>query len=121
MAGEHPPRAVELVGDEPDRAVDGVRLATPAPGRVLILHRLITDEQSQPQIEAPPLAALAPFAEFRAMLEVALWGGDPLSDPRSGLSGTDRCVRPSRTGLVTHLILERDFRVDFLDVLWLDD
>jgi hypothetical protein len=35
------------------------------------VYRVITDEQSQPQIDALPPDALAPFAEARVVLEVA--------------------------------------------------
>jgi hypothetical protein len=35
------------------------------------MYRVATDEKSQPQIEALPPEALAPFAEARAALEIA--------------------------------------------------
>ncbi|PZS14425.1 MAG: hypothetical protein DLM60_19175 [Pseudonocardiales bacterium] len=44
------------------------------------MYRVATDEQSQPQIDALPPGALAPFAEARTVLEVAPWGGDSLND-----------------------------------------
>jgi hypothetical protein len=83
------------------------------------LYRLTTDEQSQPQIEALPQAALAPFAEVRAMLEVAPWAGDPLNDRDVDSPVRTVAFGPHGQGLVTYLILERDRRVDVLDVLWL--
>lgn len=44
------------------------------------MYRVTTDERSQPQIDALPPEALAPFAEARAVLEIAPWGGDSLND-----------------------------------------
>lgn len=63
------------------------------------MYRVTTDHQSQPQIDALPPAALAPFAEVRATLEVAPWAGDSLNDdnpdaPVPTLAfGPDRPVR----------------------------
>jgi hypothetical protein len=39
------------------------------------LYTVTTDNQSQQQIDALPVEALAPFAEARAMLEIAPWNG----------------------------------------------
>jgi hypothetical protein len=44
------------------------------------VYRVTIDQRSQQQIDALPADALAPFAEARAMLEVAPWSGDPLDD-----------------------------------------
>jgi hypothetical protein len=85
------------------------------------LYRLTTDDQSQRQINALPLAAQPWFAEVRAMLEVAPWGGDPLSDSNPDAPVRTVAFGPHGQGLVTCLILERDRRVDLLDVLWLGD
>jgi hypothetical protein len=41
------------------------------------LYTVTTDDHSQQQIEALPACTLAPFAEARAMLEVAPWNGAP--------------------------------------------
>jgi hypothetical protein len=57
------------------------------------VYRVTTDERSQPQIDALPPKALAPFAEAHAALETAPWGG-------ASLNGDQR-------------------RIDVLDVLWL--
>lgn len=53
------------------------------------------------------------------MLEVAPWGGDPLSAADPGSPVRTVAFGPHGQGLVTYLILERDRRVDLLDVLWL--
>ena len=60
-----------------------VRLAGP----VAPSYTVTTDDQSQQQVEALPAEALVPFAEARAVLEVAPWSGVPyninLSHPPS--------------------------------------
>jgi hypothetical protein len=57
------------------------------------VYRVITDEQSQPQIDALPPDAVAPFAEARIVLEVAPWGGDSLND-----DNPDRWLHSGRSG-----------------------
>jgi hypothetical protein len=44
------------------------------------VYRVTTDEKSQPQIDALPPEALAPFAEARTVVEMAPWNGDSLND-----------------------------------------
>jgi hypothetical protein len=83
------------------------------------VYRVTTDERSQPQIDALPTEALAAFAEARAMLEVAPWGGDPLDDGNPDAPVRTLPFGPIQQGLLTYLILERERRVDLLDVLWL--
>ena len=83
------------------------------------MYQVSVDEQSRAQIEALPAVALAGFAEVRAMLELAPWGGESLN-----LANPDAPVRTlafgaAHEGLVTYLILEAQRRVDVLDVLWL--
>jgi hypothetical protein len=82
------------------------------------VYRVTTDEQSQPQIDALLLEALAPFAEARVVLEVASWGGDSLNDDNPDAPVRSLTFGPAHEGLVTYLILERQHRVDVLDVLW---
>ncbi|MCC8251219.1 hypothetical protein [Saccharothrix luteola] len=41
------------------------------------MYTLTTDETSRRQVDALPAEALAPFAELRAVLEVAPWNGQP--------------------------------------------
>lgn len=83
------------------------------------MYRVTTDERSQPQIEALPSAAGAPFAEARVVLEVSPWSGDPLiaAQPDTGLRTL--AFGPSGQGMITYLILEDQRRVDILDVLWI--
>ncbi len=83
------------------------------------MYRVTTDEQSQLQIDALPANALAPFAEARAVLEVAPWGGDSLNDDNPDAPVRSLVFGPTHQGLVTYLVLERQRRVDVLDVLWL--
>lgn len=79
------------------------------------MYRVITDEQSQPQIDALPPDAVAPFAEVRVVLEVAPWGGDSLNDDNPDAPVRSLAFGPAHQGLVTYLIPERQRRVD---VLW---
>jgi len=83
------------------------------------VYRVTTDQQSQPQIDALPLDALVPFAEVRATLEVAPWGGDPLNDDNPDAPVRTLAFGPAHQGMVTYLILDDQRRVDVLDVLWL--
>ncbi|MEJ7630766.1 MAG: hypothetical protein WKF54_14350 [Nocardioidaceae bacterium] len=83
------------------------------------MYRVTTDEQSQPQIDALPPDALASFAEARAVLEVAPWGGDSLNDDNPDAPVRSLAFGSTHQGLVTYLIVERRRRVDVLDVLWL--
>ncbi|MGH3697421.1 MAG: hypothetical protein ACRDRX_26140 [Pseudonocardiaceae bacterium] len=83
------------------------------------MYRVTTDEQSQPQIDTLPPEALALFSETRVVLEVAPWGGDSLNDDDPDAPVRSLAFGPAHQGLVTYLILERQRRVDVLDVLWL--
>jgi len=83
------------------------------------VYRVTTDQQSQPQIDALPPDALVPFAEVRATLEVAPWGGDPLNDDNPDAPVRTLAFGPAHQGMVTYLILDDQRRVDVLDVLWL--
>jgi hypothetical protein len=83
------------------------------------VYEVTTDEQSQPQIEALPADALAPFAEARAVLELAPWNGRPYH--RRQPDGPMRTLTfgPNGEGKAVYLILEDQRRVDLLVVLWL--
>ena len=83
------------------------------------MYTVTTDNQSQQQVDALPVEALAPFAEARAMLEVAPWGGasyhrhKPYSPMRALTFG------PAGQGDLVYLILDDLRRVDILVVVWL--
>jgi hypothetical protein len=83
------------------------------------VYHVTTDEQSQPQIEALPPQARAPFAEARVVLEVSPWSGESLNaaNPEAGVRTLT--FGPTGQGMITYLILEDQRRVDILDVLWL--
>jgi hypothetical protein len=83
------------------------------------VYRITTDQQSQPQIDALPHDALAPFAEVRATLEVAPWAGDSPNDDNPEAAVRTLAFGAEHQGFVTYLILESERRVDLLDVLWL--
>ncbi|WP_214401067.1 hypothetical protein [Pseudonocardia lacus] len=84
------------------------------------MYRVTTDEQSQPQVDALPAAALAAFAEARTMLEVAPWNGAPYhrGSPDSPMRALT--FGPRSEGDIVYLVLEDQRRVDILVVLWLD-
>lgn len=65
------------------------------------MYRVTTDEPSQPQIDALPPEALAPFAETRVVLEVAPWGGDSLNDDNPDAPVRSLTFGPAHQGLVT--------------------
>jgi hypothetical protein len=83
------------------------------------VYRVTTDERSQPQIQALPSAAGAPFAEARVVLEVSPWSGDPLIEAKPDTGIRTLTFGPSGEGMITYLILEDQRRVDILDVLWI--
>jgi hypothetical protein len=83
------------------------------------VYEVTTDEQSRAQIDALPAEALAPFAEVRAVLEVAPWSGDSLNDANPDAAVRSIAFGRGHEGLVTYLILDDQRRVDVLDVMWL--
>lgn len=83
------------------------------------MYRVTTDERSQPQIEALPPAARAPFAEGRVLLEVAPWSGDPLFADKPDTGIRTITFGAAGQGMITYLILDMQRRVDILDVLWI--
>lgn len=82
------------------------------------MYRLTIDERSQPQIEALPSAAGAPFAEARVVLEVSPWSGDPLIAAKPNTGIRTLTFGPSGQGMITYLTGDQR-RVDILDVLWI--
>jgi hypothetical protein len=68
------------------------------------------------QVAALPAVALAPYAELRVLLETAPWAGDPYREDYPG--GPVRTIAFGERGLAMYLILERQRRVEILDVLW---
>jgi hypothetical protein len=83
------------------------------------VYRVTIDERSQPQIEALPAAAGAPFAETRVVLEVAPRSGDPLIGAKPDGGIRTMIFGSSGEGMITCLILEDQRRVDILDVVWI--
>jgi hypothetical protein len=83
------------------------------------VYKVTTDEQSQVQIDALPSAALAPFAEARAALELAPWNGQPYHRHRPDSPMRALSFGPNGDGDIVYLILEDQRRVDLLVVLWL--
>ncbi|GAA3458857.1 hypothetical protein ACFFSW_34465 [Saccharothrix longispora] len=83
------------------------------------MYTVTTDGDSQPQVDALPPDALAPFAEARAMLEVAPWNGDPYHRHKPDSPMRALTFGPDGQGDLVYLILDDQRRVDLLTVLWL--
>lgn len=84
------------------------------------MYTLTTDETSRQQVDALPAVALAPFAELRAVLEVAPWNGQPYHRDKPDTPMRAMSFGPDGQGDVVYLILEDQRRVDLLLVLWID-
>lgn len=83
------------------------------------MYKVTTDDQSQQQIEALPAEALTPFAEARAVLELAPWNGLPYHNQRPDSPMRTLTFGPNGEGDLVYLILDDQRRVDLLIVLWL--
>ncbi len=83
------------------------------------MYTVTTDNQSQQQVEALPAEALAPFAEARAVLEVAPWSGVPYNERTPDSPMRALTFGPDGQGDVVYLILDDLRRVDILVVIWL--
>jgi hypothetical protein len=83
------------------------------------VYHVTTDEQSQPQVDALPPAALAPFAEARTALELAPWNGAPYHRDRPDSPMRALTFGPRGEGDIVYLVLEDERRVDILVVVWL--
>ncbi|WP_461123455.1 hypothetical protein [Saccharothrix stipae] len=83
------------------------------------MYTVTTDDVSQPQVDALPPEALAPFAEARTTLEVAPWHGRPYH--RRSPDGPMRVLAfgPDGRGSLVYLVLDDQRRVDLLLVLWI--
>lgn len=84
------------------------------------MYTVTLDDQSEPQVDALPPAALAPFAELRTMLEVAPWNGDPLNKLKPDSPMRTWTFGPNHEGMTVYLILDDQRRVDLLTVVWAD-
>lgn len=83
------------------------------------MYESTTDAQSQPQIDALPTEALAPFAEARAAIELAPWNGQPYHAQSPDSPMRAWTFGPHGEGDIVYLILEDQRRVDLLIVTWL--
>ncbi len=84
------------------------------------MYTVTTDDASQPQLDALPTPALAPFAELRTMLEITPWNGDPYNRFKPDSPMRTCAFGPNTEGMVTYLILEDQRRVDLLTIVWMD-
>jgi len=83
------------------------------------VYKVTTDEQSQPQIDALPADALAPFAEACLALELAPWNGRSYHRHQPNGSMRTLTFGAHGAGKIVYLILEDQRRVDVLVVMWL--
>ncbi|MGH3916973.1 MAG: hypothetical protein ACRDTC_26715 [Pseudonocardiaceae bacterium] len=82
------------------------------------MYRLITHDQAREQVATLAAEALPGYAETLGVMKLVPWNSKPLNE-----ANPDRPVRqlvfgPGGYGLVTYLIMERDRRVDVLEVQW---
>jgi len=81
------------------------------------LYTVTTDHQSQQQVDALPVEALAPFAEARAILEIAPWNGAPYHKSKPDSPMRALTFGPAGQGDIVYLILDDLRRVDILVVV----
>ena len=82
------------------------------------MYTLRSSDQVDDQIAHLPRAAVAAFAEVRAVLEVAPWSGESINDANPSAPVRSWTFGPDGRGVIYYLIQERDRLVDLLDVLW---
>jgi hypothetical protein len=82
------------------------------------VYTLRSSDQVDDQISHLPRDALPAFAEMRAVLEVAPWSGESLTDANPNAPVRSWTFGPDGRGVIYYLIQERDRLVDLLDVLW---
>lgn len=80
------------------------------------VYCVATDERTDEQIAALPVAAISPFAEVRTLLEMQPWTGLPFyaDIPASPV----RILPFGDAEMITYLILDDLRRVELLEVLW---
>jgi hypothetical protein len=83
------------------------------------VYNVETDDDAQEQVAALPAHALAAYAELRVVLETSPWSGAPYN--RDNPEGALRVhTFGAGRGLAVILILERERRVDILQVQWVE-
>lgn len=83
------------------------------------MYSIGKDKRIDEQISALPAESLSSFAETMAFLEITR-GQDSSVDlitPRANI--LSKVFGPEGRGLVVYLVMERDRRVELLEVLWL--
>jgi hypothetical protein len=83
------------------------------------LYTVTLDDESEQQVDSLPPAALAPFAELWAMLEVTPWNGDPFNKLKPDSPMRGQAFGQNHEGMAVYLILEDQRRVDLLVVVWM--
>jgi hypothetical protein len=83
------------------------------------VYRVVTDDQIQRQLEAFPAAALAAFAELRVARELDPWAGGSANPDNPDAPVRTMTFGPASEGVVADLVLDRERRVDLLQLAWL--
>ncbi|MEU7742256.1 hypothetical protein [Nonomuraea sp. NPDC049158] len=74
------------------------------------------DPPAEKQRDTLPVEALPAFMEVRALLELALWSGDP---PSSNPAGNMLSMPFGHSGIVTYVVMERRQLVYIVRIVWL--
>ncbi|MGD9530135.1 MAG: hypothetical protein AB7I38_11945 [Dehalococcoidia bacterium] len=83
------------------------------------MYSVETDDAAQEQVAALPAHALAAYTELRVVLETSPWSGRPIQPRQPGRRAGGHTFGGGR-GLAVVLILERERRVDILQVQWVE-
>lgn len=82
------------------------------------MYRLVTHDQAREQVTALPSESLSSYAETLGVMKLMPWNGRPLNEANPDGPVRQLIFGPGGFGLVTYLIIERDRRVDVLEVQW---
>lgn len=82
------------------------------------MYQVRTYPQARDAIAALPGAALAGYAESRAVIRLVPWNGKPINESNPDGPVRQMVFGPDSMGMVTYLILERDRQVDVIEVQW---
>lgn len=83
------------------------------------MYRVVTDDEIQRHLEVLPSTALAAFAELRVLLELNPWAGRSVNPANPDGPVRTMSFGSDHEGLAAYLILERDRRVDLVQLNWI--
>lgn len=82
------------------------------------MYRLVTHDQAREQVTALPAEALPGSAGTLGVMKLVPCNGRPRNEANPDGPVRQLVFGPGGYGLVTYLIMERDQRVDVLEVPW---